>query len=54
MTKKELAKIKSDLKQLLTVEARTLYMSKDKDNQLRVSGIARAIEIIEKYSGPKL
>ena len=49
MTKKEISKIKEDLTKLLTVEARTLYLSKDKNNQLRVSGIARSIEIIEDY-----
>ncbi len=51
MTKAELNKVKEDLKKRLTDEARRLYSSKDKDNQLRIGGLAKAIKIIEDYDG---
>lgn len=44
---KEIEDYRKRLIQKLTDEARALYSSKDKSNVLRMSGIARAIKIIE-------
>ena len=51
MTKSELKQVKDDIIKLLTEEAKVMFHTKDKDNQLRINGIAIAIKIIEKYNG---
>lgn len=48
---KDVEKFRAAIIKELSDEAKRLYLKSSKDEQLRISGIARAIKIIEEYNG---